>query len=104
MEKYVFLVDMNAFFISCETVRRPELAGHPAAVAGDPKKRSGIILTANYEARAYGVKTAMTIYKAKDLCPSIQLLPPDHAYYSACSRQVMEYSAPVYAGRRAKQY
>lgn len=88
--KLVFLVDMNAFFISCETVRRPGLAGLPAAVAGDPKRRSGIILTANYEARARGVRTAMTIYQAQGLCPAIRLVPPDHAYYAACSRQVME--------------
>ena len=90
MERYIFLVDMNCFFISCETVRRPELAGKPAAVAGDPQKRAGIILTANYEARAFGVKTAMTIYEAQKFCPSIQLVPPDHTYYSACSRQVMD--------------
>lgn len=90
MDKCIFLVDINAFFISCETVRRPELSEQPAAVAGDPQKRSGIILTANYEARAFGVKTTMTIYQAQALCPSIRLVSPDHTYYSACSRQVME--------------
>lgn len=90
MERCIFLVDMNAFFISCETVRHQELAGQPAAVAGDPKKRSGIILTANYEARSFGVKTTMTINQAQTLCPAIRLVPPDHAYYSACSRQVMD--------------
>lgn len=60
MDKCIFLMDLNAFFISCETVRHPELAGKPAAVAGDSKMRSGIILTANYEARAYDVKATMT--------------------------------------------
>jgi len=44
MQKVIFLVDMNAFFISCEMTRNPSLVGNPAAVAGDPKKRSGIIL------------------------------------------------------------
>ena len=59
MKKVIFLVDMNAFFISCEMTRYPDLVGKPAAVAGDPKKRSGIILAANYEAREYVVKTTM---------------------------------------------
>ena len=53
MKRVIFLVDMNAFFISCEMTRSPELKGKPAAVAGDPKRRSGIILAANYEARKY---------------------------------------------------
>lgn len=87
--KLVFLVDMNAFFISCETVRDSSLADVPAAVAGDPERRSGIILTANYAARAYGVRTTMTTYQAKRLCPALRLVSPDHAYYAACSRSVM---------------
>lgn len=57
IRRVIFLVDMNAFFISCEMSRKPELKGHPAAVAGDPKNRIGIILAANYDARAFGVKT-----------------------------------------------
>lgn len=90
MKRVVFLVDMNAFFISCETTRHPELRGVPAAVAGDPKKRSGIILAANYEARKFGVKTTMTVGEAKRLCPGIILVPPDHSFYSEKSRQVMQ--------------
>lgn len=87
--RLVFLVDMNAFFISCEAVRNPSLVQVPAAVAGDPERRSGIILTANYAARAAGVRTTMTIYQAKRLCPSLRLIPPDHAYYAGCSHGVM---------------
>ncbi len=90
MKKVIFLVDMNSFFISCELTRHPELAGKPAAVAGDPKKRTGIILTANYEARKYGVKTTMPVGQALKLCPDLVLLPPDHRFYSDTSRQVME--------------
>ena len=90
MKRVVFLVDMNAFFISCETTRRPELAGIPAAVAGDPKMRSGIILAANYDARKYGVKTTMTLGEAKKLCPDIVLVPPDHSFYEEKSKQVMQ--------------
>ncbi len=90
MQKVIFLVDMNAFFISCEMTRNHSLAGRPAAVAGDPKKRTGIILAANYEARSYGVKTAMVIHEALKLCPKILLTPPDHRFYEEKSREVME--------------
>jgi len=90
IKKVIFLVDMNAFFISCEITRNPALAGRPSAVAGDPKKRSGIILAANYEARACGVKTAMVLHEALKLCPKLQLVPPDHRFYSQKSKEVME--------------
>ncbi len=81
---------MNAFFISCEMTRNPSLVGNPSAVAGDPKKRTGIILAANYEARAYGVKTAMVLHEAMKLCPKIILVPPDHHFYGQKSEEVME--------------
>ncbi len=90
MQKVIFLVDMNAFFITCEIVRTPELKGKPAAVAGDPKQRAGIILAANYEARSYGVKTAMVLHEALKLCPKMVLVPPDHSFYNHMSKQVME--------------
>lgn len=91
MTKTIFLVDMNAFFITCEMKRTPSLKGNPAAVAGDPERRSGIILAANYEARALGIKTTMTVQKALKLYPGLILVPPDHAYYSHVSSQVMLY-------------
>lgn len=87
--RVVFLVDMNAFFISCESTRHPEIIGKPAAVAGDPKNRTGIILTANYEARKYGVRTAMQVHEARKLCPHIVLISPDHSFYSQKSHEVM---------------
>ena len=90
MRRVVFLVDMNAFFISCETTRNPSILGKPAAVAGDPKKRSGIILAANYEARKYGVKTTMVLHEAKKLCPGLILIPSDHRFYERKSRDVMD--------------
>ncbi|HCX65361.1 MAG TPA: DNA polymerase IV [Eubacteriaceae bacterium] len=85
----IFLVDMNAFFISCESARNPSLKEHPSAVAGDPKNRTGIILAANYPARALGVKTAMNVYQAVKLCPQLILVPPDHAYYREKSQEMM---------------
>jgi DNA polymerase-4 len=89
MQKVIFLVDMNAFFISCEMTRNDSLIGIPAAVAGDPKKRTGIILAANYEARACGVKTTMVLHEALKLCPKIVLVPPDHRFYEQKSKEVM---------------
>lgn len=91
MDKTIFLVDMNAFFITCETIRNPDLKGKPAAVAGDPNRRSGIILAANYEARGQGIKTTMTVNQALKLSPSLRLVPPDHRYYEEMSDKVMEF-------------
>lgn len=90
MKRVIFLVDMNAFFISCEKTRHPEIDGKPAAVAGDPVNRSGIILTANYEARKYGIKTTMILREAFRLCPDLIIIPPDHKFYEMKSKEVME--------------
>ena len=90
MQRVIFLVDMNAFFISCEMTRNDSLVGIPAAVAGDPKKRTGIILAANYEARSYGVKTTMVLHEALRLCPKLILVPPDHQFYGQKSEEVMD--------------
>jgi DNA polymerase-4 len=70
--------------------RNPSLVGNPAAVAGDPKKRTGIILAANYEARSFGVKTAMILHEAMKLCPKLILVPPDHHFYGQKSEEVMD--------------
>lgn len=90
MQKVIFLVDMNAFFISCESTRNQDLFGKPAAVAGDPQKRSGIILAANYEARKFGVRTAMIVHEALRLCPGMLMVPPDHRFYQFKSHEVMD--------------
>lgn len=90
MRRVVFLVDMNAFFISCEMSIKPELKGHPAAVAGNPENRTGIILAANYDARAFGVKTTMLIHEAKKLCPGLILVSPTHGLYEQKSGEVMD--------------
>jgi DNA polymerase IV len=70
--------------------RNKSLVGIPTAVAGDPKKRTGIILAANYEARACGVTTTMVIHEALRLCPKIVLVPPDHSFYGQKSEEVMD--------------
>ena len=58
-------------------------------MAGDPKKRTGIILAANYEARSFGVKTAMVLHEALKLCPKLTTVPPDHNFYGQKSEEVM---------------
>lgn len=88
--KHIFLVDMNAFFIMCESISRPELLEVPAAVGGDPKTRRGIILTSNYKARAYGVRTAMTINEALKLCPNLTIVKSTKGLYSSCSTAVFD--------------
>ncbi|MGB9813356.1 MAG: DNA polymerase IV [Thermovenabulum sp.] len=83
-------VDMNAFYASCHQAKDPSLKGKPVIVAGDPKKRNGIVLTASYEARAYGVKTAMPNFQAKKLCKNAVFLKPDYILYVKMSERVMD--------------
>jgi DNA polymerase-4 len=83
-------VDMNAFYASCHQVIDPKLRGKPVLVAGDPKKRNGIILTASYEARKFGVKTAMPNWQAQKLCPRGIFVKPDYDLYVRFSSEVVE--------------
>lgn len=85
----IFHVDMNSFFASCEQAEAPQYLGKPLIVCGDPKARSGIVLAASYEAKAFGVKTTMFISDAKRLCPNAVFVPSRHRLYSEYSRKVM---------------
>ena len=89
-DRVIFHCDCNSFFASVETLDRPELADVPMAVAGDPENRHGIILAKNELAKKYGVRTAETIYSAKQKCPSLVLVPPHHCKYSEISRRINE--------------
>jgi DNA polymerase-4 len=82
--------DMNAFYASCHQAKDPSLKGKPIMVAGDPKRRNGIILTASYEARKFGVKTAMPNWQARKLCPQAIFIKPDYDLYIRTSRKVMD--------------
>ena len=80
-------VDMDAFFALCELARRPELRGLPVIVGGNGR---GVVLAATYEARAFGVRSAMPMTAAMRLCPQAVIVPPDHRRYSDVSRSIME--------------
>lgn len=89
----VLHVDMDAFFAAVELRRRPELRGRPMMVAGDSGR--GVVLSATYEARRSGVRSAMPTGRAKALCPGIVVVPPDMSAYRAASAEVMAVFADV---------
>jgi DNA polymerase IV len=80
-------VDMDAFYVSVELRRRPELRGRPVIVSGSGPR--AVVTTASYEARRFGVGSAMPAARARRLCPDGVYLPPDFAYYREASREVM---------------
>jgi DNA polymerase-4 len=79
-------VDMDAFFASVELARRPHLRGKPVVVGGSERS---VVLAATYEARAFGVHSAMPMSAARRLCPQAVVVPPDHGTYQEVSRGVM---------------
>ncbi|EFB42801.1 hypothetical protein [Parachlamydia acanthamoebae] len=70
-QRIIFHIDMDAFFASIEILRNPSLKGKPVIVGGSPDKR-GVVSTCSYEARAYGVHSAMSLFEAK------KKMPPRH--------------------------
>lgn len=82
-------VDMDAFYAAVEQRDRPELRGKPVIVGGPPDSR-GVVCTASYEARAFGVHSAMPSSQAFRKCPHGVFVPPDFSRYSAVSKQVRE--------------
>ena len=79
-------IDMDAFFASVEQRDNPALRGLPVAVAGDTPRN--VVSTASYEARRYGVRSALSVAKAKRLCPRLVLVPPRFKAYKKASEQI----------------
>lgn len=86
-ERVIAHIDMDAFFASVEIRDDPQLRGRPIAVGGIGAR--GVVSTASYEARRFGVHSAMPMARALSLCPDLIVLPGRHSHYSAVSREVM---------------
>ncbi len=80
-------IDMDAFYASVEQRDKPELRGRPVAVGGDPERR-GVVAAASYEARTFGVRSAIPMSRAVRLCPALVIVRPDFARYKAASQAV----------------
>src|SRR5207302_3574180 len=87
MIRRIVHLDMDAFYASVEQRDDPALAGRPVAVGGPPDRR-GVVAAASYEARVFGVRSAMSMARAVRLCPSLVIVPPDFARYRAASNAV----------------
>jgi DNA polymerase IV (DinB-like DNA polymerase) len=84
-------IDMDSFYASVEMHERPELRGKPVVIGADPKngKGRGVVATCSYEARAYGIRSAMPISQAFVLCPLAIFLRPDFPLYTRISSEIM---------------
>ncbi|WP_051330726.1 DNA polymerase IV [Aneurinibacillus terranovensis] len=88
--RVILHIDMNAFYCSVHAAHEPEkYRGKPIAVGGREQERRGILVTASYECRAKGVKTGMTIWQARRLCPEIIIIHPDFDLYRDYSRRMI---------------
>src|SRR3954462_15397409 len=82
----VLHIDMDAFYASVELRTRPELVGTPVIVGGLGSR--SVVLSATYEARAFGVHSAMPMMRARRMCPQATVIAPDHSAYADSSRGV----------------
>ncbi|HRV24695.1 MAG TPA: DNA polymerase IV, partial [Sphaerochaeta sp.] len=98
IETVIFHVDIDAFFAAVEILDNPDLAGLPLIVGGFSKR--GVVTTASYEARKYGVHSAMPMIQALRLCPHATVVPTRRTRYSEVSARVMgilrEFSSDVH--------
>ncbi len=90
MERRILHIDMDAFFASVEQARDPSLLGKPLIIGGNKTDLRGVVSTATYEARAFGVRSAMPLAQAKRLCPHGIFMRGNHALYREASRKVRD--------------
>lgn len=88
MDRIILHCDCNSFFASCEELIAPELKDVPMAVTGDPENRHGIILAKNQLAKKYDIKTAETIWQAKQKCPGLVCVLAHHGLYGEISEKI----------------
>lgn len=89
MGRVIFHIDLNAFYASAEVLRNSALENQPVVVAG--LSRRGVVCTASYKAREMGVKSAMPIQQAIQLCPDLIVLPGDFQWYEQCSKRFFDF-------------
>ena len=91
-QRIILHLDMDSFYASIEAREHPAIAGKPIVVGADPKKGSGrgVVCTCSYEARSFGIHSAMPVSRAYELCPDAVFLPPDFDLYRQVSSAVME--------------
>jgi DNA polymerase IV len=89
-KRKIIHIDMDAFYASIEQRDNPDLKGKPIAVGGSPEGRGGVVATASYEARKFGVRSAMSSKKAVQLCPQLIFVRPRFDVYAAVSRHIRE--------------
>lgn len=89
MAKIIMHIDLNAFYATAETIKDPSLEGKPLIIAGS--SRRGIVSTASYEARKYGIRSAMPTYMARKLCPEVEIRGVDFELYQKLSSEFFGY-------------
>lgn len=90
MQRKIIHIDMDAFYASVEQRDHPEYRGKPIVVGGQPVVRGGVVATASYEARKYGIRSAMPSRKAQELCPDVIFVRPRFEAYKEVSRRIRD--------------
>lgn len=95
--EWVVYLDLDAYYVACELRERPELTGKPVIVGVPPRAEGsrGVVLSASYEARAFGVKSAQPVRTAARLCPEAVWIPPDFPKYEQLADRVRELLRPL---------
>ncbi|PWK06606.1 DNA polymerase IV [Tumebacillus permanentifrigoris] len=89
-KRQILLVDMNSFYASVEQAQNPGWRGKPVVICGDPERRSGIVLAASREAKAFGIKTVDPVWEVRQKCPQAILVRPRMETYVEVSLRIME--------------